>query len=54
MSTCLQLSVSPIIGPSYACTSIQPAIGAVAGGTEITIGGMRFRCCQVAGCCSSA
>lgn len=38
-----QLEVSPIIGPAYACTGIEPAIGPVAGGTEVTVKGLRFR-----------
>ena len=35
--------VSSIIGPGYACLGINPAIGPVAGGTEVTITGLRFR-----------
>lgn len=35
--------VSSIIGPGYACLGISPATGPVAGGTEVTITGLRFR-----------
>ena len=34
---------SSIIGPGYACLAATPAIGPVAGGTEVTISGLRFR-----------
>ncbi|EFN60095.1 hypothetical protein CHLNCDRAFT_133411 [Chlorella variabilis] len=39
--------VSTIIGPGYACLGIAPAIGPVAGGTEVTITGLRFRDGQI-------
>ena len=35
---------SSIIGPGYACLAASPAIGPVAGGTEVAISGLRFRC----------
>ena len=35
---------STIIGPGYACLAASPAIGPVAGGTDVTISGLRFRC----------
>ena len=35
--------VSPIVGPPYAVLGLTPLIGAVMGGTEITITGLRFR-----------
>lgn len=35
--------VSSVVGPGYACLGISPAIGPVAGGTEVTISGLRFR-----------
>ena len=31
------------MGPGYACLGISPAIAPVAGGTEVTISGLRFR-----------
>ncbi len=38
-----RLDVSSIVGPGYACLGISPSIGPVAGGTEVTISGLRFR-----------
>ncbi len=38
--------VSSIIGPGYACLGMSPAIGPVAGGTVVTITGLRFRCAE--------
>lgn len=35
--------VSRVVGPGYACLGISPAIGPVAGGTEVTVSGLRFR-----------
>lgn len=40
--TC-RADVSSVVGPGYACLGISPAIGPVAGGTEVTISGLRFR-----------
>ncbi len=37
-----KLNVSPIIGPPYACTAIQPEMGPVFGATELIIRGLRF------------
>ena len=39
----VRLNVSPIIGPPYACTGIEPESGPVFGSTEITLKGLRFR-----------
>jgi len=39
--------VSSVVGPGYACLGISPAIGPVAGGTEVTISGLRFRWARV-------
>ncbi|GAB4813657.1 hypothetical protein N2152v2_000703 [Parachlorella kessleri] len=38
-----KLQIAPIIGPAYACTALEPALGPVAGGFEVLIKGMRFR-----------
>eukprot|EP00899_Mesostigma_viride_P003607 jgi/Mesvir1/13247/Mv18980-RA.1 len=37
------LNVVPIIGPPYACMSIEPHIGPVVGETELTLSGISFR-----------
>ena len=39
----IKLNVSPIIGPPYACTGIEPESGPVFGSTEIVLKGLRFR-----------
>ncbi|DBA86689.1 TPA: Dynein alpha chain, flagellar outer arm [Trebouxia sp. C0004] len=37
-----KVNVSPIIGPPYACTAVEPDIGPVFGNSEIIIKGLRF------------
>jgi dynein heavy chain len=39
----LKLNVSPIIGPPYACTGIQPESGPVFGSTDLVVKGLRFK-----------
>lgn len=39
----IKLNVSPIIGPPYACTSIEPDGGPVFGSTQLLIKGLRFK-----------
>ncbi len=39
----VKLNVSPIIGPPYACTGIEPESGPVFGSTEIILKGLRFK-----------
>jgi dynein heavy chain len=39
----LKLNVSPIIGPPYACTNIEPDGGPVFGTTELVVKGLRFK-----------
>ena len=38
-----RLDVSSTVGPGYACLGASASIGPVAGGTEVTITGLRFR-----------
>jgi len=37
-----KVNVSPIIGPPYACTAVEPDIGPVFGNSEIIVKGLRF------------
>jgi dynein heavy chain len=37
------LNISPIIGPPYACTAVEPDIGPVFGHTELMIHGLQFK-----------
>jgi dynein heavy chain len=39
----IKLNVSPIIGPPYACTAIEPESGPVFGSTQLYIKGLRFK-----------
>lgn len=39
----IKLNVSPIIGPPYACTEIEPKSGPVFGSTELIVKGLRFK-----------
>ena len=39
----IKLNVSPIIGPPYACTGIEPDGGPVFGSTELIVKGLRFK-----------
>lgn len=39
----IKLNVAPIIGPPYACTTIEPESGPVFGSTEVIIKGLRFK-----------